>query len=170
MHGDHKALHSIFGVALFALSIGKQLDSLDIAVAIHHAASHLSASIRLGHGNVPQTRHEKTHDAQIADQPKPQRQQQPWVGAAQQDGRPGKIDDGVNHQVHHFRDGFPHCQCGLHHFLRYPPGKLILIEREALAEHMAMREPAANHRVVTKNALVGDQRLQQHQQRQAHHH
>ena len=63
MHGDHKALHSIFGVALFALSIGKQLDSLDIAVAIHHAASHLSSSIRLGHRDIPQARYEKAHDA-----------------------------------------------------------------------------------------------------------
>ncbi len=52
-----------------------------------------------------------------------------------------KIDDEINQDVRDDHPGVAYRQCGLHDLGRHPAGKLVLVETQALREHVAMENP-----------------------------
>ena len=60
-----------------------------------------------------------------------------------------------------------HGERRLHHLLRDAAGELVLEEAEALAEQVAVRPPAHQHRIVAEHRLEHEQRLAERDRREA---
>ena len=159
----HEAVHGTARIGLLSLGVGKQLEGLDIGVAVNDAAGHMGPRIGLSHRDVLEPWHENAHQHQIAAQPQHQRSHQPGLAAPYQYQSAGEIDHHIDEDVHQLDHRLADGECGLHDLLRDSSGEFVLKERQALLEQVAMGQPAHPHRVIAKQALVGDQRLAEHQ-------
>ncbi len=146
----------------FAPCMGKQFDRIDIGIAVDDPPGHHRTRISLLLADLFQPRHKIGDDTDIKNNPQYQRQEpadsrrlppsQSW-----RRNRPPHRP-GYRHDLHH---RFANCKRGLHDLRRNPAGKFIGKEIHALLEQISVHLPAGNHRIIAKQGLVNDQRMQQ---------
>ena len=166
MHRAQEVVHAGAGIGLLPVGVGEQLDRLDVGVAVDHAPGHGGAGVGLALGRVLQPRQEVVERAEIGSQPDQQRRRQAQVGAGHQHDHADEVDRDVQQHVEDLHHGIAHRQRRLHHLGGHPAGELVLEEGQALAEQVAVRLPADDHRVVAEQRLVDHQRHHQHGQGQ----
>ena len=146
----------------------EQLDGGDIGVSIGDAAGHQGSGVGLGLGDRAQARHEIPDRQGVQREPAQKRCQQPQIEAAHDEHHRDEIDQHEHQDVGQQHPGIAHRQSGLHDFGRYPAGEFILVEAQALRQHVAMKIPAQPHGEIAGKRLLLEQTLQGDEGRAPH--
>jgi hypothetical protein len=118
--------------------------------------------VRLPCRDIGQARDEVAQDQDIDRHPDQQRDRQAQIRPRGDDEHAAEIHDHVEDDIQQLHHRLAHGERGLHHLGGDAAGEVVLEERQALAEQVAMRLPADDHGVVAQQGLMHDERVQQH--------
>ena len=158
--GFLEVFHGAACVLGLAAGMGKQLDGGDVGVGIGHTARHHGSRIGLLLANLAQTRHKVPAGQGIAEQPDAKGQQQVGIKTASQQQDADEVHAHADQHIDHDEDHLTHSQRGLHDLGGDASGKLVCVERHALAQHQPVEHPAHAHGKVDRQHLVHDHGVQ----------
>ena len=144
-------------VGVLALGVGEQLDGEDVGVGVDDAPDQHGAGLRRLRRALLDARHEDDEHDDVGRQPDDQRDQQPRIGGREDDGRADPLHAGVPDGVDHLHDRVAQRGRCLHHLVGDAAGEVVLEEAQALAQHVAVRQPAHAGRHRPGDDLVLDQ-------------
>jgi hypothetical protein len=130
------------GILVLALGVCEQLDRRHVGVAVDDAAGQHRARFRHLGRALLDARYEIDERHDIAGEPDQQRNRQQAVGLEEQDQGADPMHDDPHHHVAGVGGDVADRRADLDHARRHAPGKVVLEEAEALAQHVAMGEPA----------------------------
>ena len=137
----------------------EQLDGRDVGIGIGDAPRHHGAGIRLRLAELGQSWDKEPAEQQVGHQPDTKRRQQPGIEPTHHQADGHEINDQVHEDVSHDHPRVTHGQRRLHDLGGHATGKLVLVETQALRQHVAMENPTQPHGEVGRERLLLDQRL-----------
>jgi hypothetical protein len=115
-------------IGVLVARTGEQLHGQNVGVAVHDPPRQHRAN--LGHvlGTVAHSRYEDAQHRAIAGKPQHHRQREPWIGAREQNERPGAVDQDVPDGSEQRDDALADRRAGLHHTRCDAAGEIVLKE------------------------------------------
>ena len=155
--------HRALRIARFALRVREQFDRRDVGVRVGDAPRHHRSRVGLHLADGAQARHEIPDRERVRAEPAHERHEQPAIETADDEHDREKIDRDENQDIGEDHPRVAHRERGLHDLGRDPAGEFVLVEAQALREHIAVEMPAQPHGEIAGERLLLDEALQRDQ-------
>ena len=161
-------------IGVFVGQPREQFHGEDVGIAVHDARHHQRAHFRTRLCQIAHARHEVAQEHDVARKPRERGQAQPPVRGHHQRQRADAVDRDVPDAAYRRHHAFAQGVGGLHHAIGQASGKIVVEERQVLADQVPMALPAdetggARNQHVLADGDVGEHHEGANHQYQRHH-